>query len=236
MEKVIGTDANNSDTDGDGYDDLAEIKNGYSPLTSEKYSIEEWETVKGKIKGEDERFYEKMFSRIIIEPVTIDDVKSAVNKVDWQFSINIEDNNEKFSILFKGPFSYKEYNEKYTNDIVVAWQSNNISRDNGKTWFMEEGASDINFLTFIDNRNKNRCDINTRDNQEFMTLVLSGTGVGQYYKTINGRKIFKSGLDQPEGYFYMWCNKQNTLQIITYSNDINLSEMIINKYFETFED
>ena len=32
IEEYIGTDLNNQDTDGDGYLDLEEIKNGYNPL------------------------------------------------------------------------------------------------------------------------------------------------------------------------------------------------------------
>lgn len=84
LEKIIGTDKNKSDTDGDGYADLAEIKNGYSPLTSEKYSIEEWEAVKGKIKGEDEGFYKREF--IISETA------------DWQVY-----KNDQYGFEFKYP-------------------------------------------------------------------------------------------------------------------------------------
>lgn len=237
VEKVIGTNHNNSDTDGDTYSDFEEIKKGYDPLTDKKFTEEEWYNIKEKIKREDEGLYEEEFDSIIIkEPITIDDVKSIVNKIDWQFSISREEDNEKISFLYKAPYSFKEYNEEYTQDTVVIWiPSFNFSLDNGETWQIGDVTKvSFNIITFIDNKNKNRCDINIRNGQEFMTLVLSGTGAGQYYKTINGRKIFKSGLDQPEGYFYMWCNKQNTLQIIIYNNDINLSEMIVNKYFETF--
>lgn len=66
MEKVIGTNPNNSDSDGDGYDDLAEIKNGYSPFDDKRYTDEEWEEVKWKIKVADEGFYEKVFGNTIV--------------------------------------------------------------------------------------------------------------------------------------------------------------------------
>lgn len=61
LEKIIGTDGNNSDTDGDGYADLTEIKNGYDPLTAKKYSDQEWGLIKGKIKMEDREYYDKTF-------------------------------------------------------------------------------------------------------------------------------------------------------------------------------
>ncbi|MBU4087056.1 MAG: hypothetical protein KKB21_05775, partial [Nanoarchaeota archaeon] len=57
LEKILGTDENNSDTDGDSYTDFDEIKNGYNPLTSEKYTEEEWGKVKDIIKSEDEIFF-----------------------------------------------------------------------------------------------------------------------------------------------------------------------------------
>ncbi|MBU4338607.1 hypothetical protein KKB43_01530 [Patescibacteria group bacterium] len=65
LEKILGTKINNPDTDGDGYDDFDEIKNGYSPLTSEKYSAEEWDNVKEKIKGEDEGLFGEMFGGVV---------------------------------------------------------------------------------------------------------------------------------------------------------------------------
>ncbi|MCK5412893.1 MAG: hypothetical protein KAI57_00805 [Candidatus Pacebacteria bacterium] len=52
LEKIIGTDEKNSDTDEDSYNDFEEIKNGYNPLNTEKYTEEEWGLVKGKIKKE----------------------------------------------------------------------------------------------------------------------------------------------------------------------------------------
>ena len=59
MEKILGTDVNNSDTDGDSYSDFDEIKNGYNPLNDEKYTEEEWEVAKEKI--DDEKLYEEIF-------------------------------------------------------------------------------------------------------------------------------------------------------------------------------
>ncbi|MBW6440984.1 thrombospondin type 3 repeat-containing protein, partial [Patescibacteria group bacterium] len=61
LEKILGTDENNPDTDGDSYDDYNEIKNGYNPLTDEKYTEEEWEMVKEKIRKEDEGLFGEMF-------------------------------------------------------------------------------------------------------------------------------------------------------------------------------
>lgn len=64
VEKAIGTNPDKMDTDGDSYNDLAEIKNGYSPLiagAAGKYTPEQWQTLKDKIKAADEGFYEKEF-------------------------------------------------------------------------------------------------------------------------------------------------------------------------------
>ena len=59
IEKVLGTDENNSDTDDDSYSDFDEIKNGYNPLNEKKYTEEEWEAVKKKIKDIDSGFFRK---------------------------------------------------------------------------------------------------------------------------------------------------------------------------------
>ena len=61
IEKILGTDINNSDTDGDGYSDFEEIKNGYDPLGDKKYTEEEWEAVKEEIRGEGEESYKSIF-------------------------------------------------------------------------------------------------------------------------------------------------------------------------------
>ena len=61
IEEVLGTDANNSDTDGDGYSDFEEIKNGYNPLGDEKYTEEEWEVVKEEVRSGDEKLYKSIF-------------------------------------------------------------------------------------------------------------------------------------------------------------------------------
>ncbi len=65
LEKILGTSESNPDTDGDGYDDLAEIKNGYNPLSDKKYTEEEWQVVKGKIKEADEELYTKELEILI---------------------------------------------------------------------------------------------------------------------------------------------------------------------------
>lgn len=64
IEKILGTYITKADTDGDGFNDLQEIKNGYSPLVAGaagKLSQEEWDLIKGKIKTEDRDFYEREF-------------------------------------------------------------------------------------------------------------------------------------------------------------------------------
>ncbi|MCK5123235.1 MAG: hypothetical protein KAQ87_03760 [Candidatus Pacebacteria bacterium] len=67
LEKILGTDENNPDTDGDNYSDFEEIKSGYNPLTDKKYTKEEWEDVKEEIKNKDEGFYERMFIGNLLE-------------------------------------------------------------------------------------------------------------------------------------------------------------------------
>lgn len=61
LEKIIGTDENNSDTDGDGYSDFDEIKNGYNPLNEEKFVEEDWGVIKERIKKDDEELYTNIF-------------------------------------------------------------------------------------------------------------------------------------------------------------------------------
>lgn len=60
VEIAIGTDPDKMDTDGDTYFDLDEIKSGYSPIiagVAGKYTPEEWQTLKNKIKAADGDFY-----------------------------------------------------------------------------------------------------------------------------------------------------------------------------------
>ena len=62
LEKILGTDENNSDTDGDSYDDYNEIKNGYNPSNTEKYTEEEFIVVKELIRDEDEGLFVVLFN------------------------------------------------------------------------------------------------------------------------------------------------------------------------------
>lgn len=64
LEKILGTDMNNFDTDRDGYKDKEEIKNGYSPLLafSEKYNQDELGKIKTNIKNFNLEIYEDIFS------------------------------------------------------------------------------------------------------------------------------------------------------------------------------
>lgn len=69
VEKAIGTNPNKMDSDGDSYNDLPEIKSGYNPLVpgvTGKYTPEQLQTLKDKIKAADEKFYEKIFGTITI--------------------------------------------------------------------------------------------------------------------------------------------------------------------------
>ena len=71
IEKVLGTSVNNPDSDGDTFSDLNEIKNGYSPLAAGgvgKYTQEEWDVVKGKIKIENAEFYDREFEAAAVSP------------------------------------------------------------------------------------------------------------------------------------------------------------------------
>lgn len=61
IEKILGTDENNSDTDDDSYSDFEEIKNGYNPLTDKKYTEEKWEVIKKEIRNENRKFFNKNF-------------------------------------------------------------------------------------------------------------------------------------------------------------------------------
>ncbi|MCK4592721.1 hypothetical protein KAT63_04795 [Candidatus Parcubacteria bacterium] len=61
LEKIIGTDINNSDTDGDSYSDFEEIKNGYNPLDDKKFTEEEWGVVKEEVRNENYEYFIKNF-------------------------------------------------------------------------------------------------------------------------------------------------------------------------------
>ncbi len=67
IEKILKTDFDRADTDGDSYSDFNEIKNGYNPLADEKYTEREWEAAKEKIRNEDNGFYGEMFGNIVSE-------------------------------------------------------------------------------------------------------------------------------------------------------------------------
>lgn len=64
VEKAIGTDPNKIDTDGDGFNDLSEIKNGYSPTVAGaagKLSLQGLQILKDKIEIADKKFYDSVF-------------------------------------------------------------------------------------------------------------------------------------------------------------------------------
>lgn len=64
LEKLLGIDINKPDSDNDGYNDLEEVKNGYSPLTaspSEKISPDEFGKIKTFIRNFNAELYDKIF-------------------------------------------------------------------------------------------------------------------------------------------------------------------------------
>ncbi len=172
-----------------------------------------------------------VFSEKSNEPTNIEDAKQMVSNIDWQFSISGEENGKPVTYLLSGPYFYKQMSEEFSGDTIIFWVTKNVSSDAGQTWTtFDEG---IPILSFIDNKNANRCDITSHEGQESMVISVSGSGIGKYYKTINDQKIF-SFYNSPEGYVYIWCNKLNTLQIFAQHSDINFAEMVVDKYFETF--
>ena len=84
IEKAIGTNPNKANTDGDGFNDLQEIKNGFSPLiagVAEKYTPEQWQVLKDKIKAVDEKFYESVFGTVAVNSTFTCGI-STVNDID----------------------------------------------------------------------------------------------------------------------------------------------------------
>lgn len=64
VEKMLKSDQFKADTDGDGYNDFEELKNGASPMIPrpwDKYEPEEFEKVKKDIKYVNEDIYRKLF-------------------------------------------------------------------------------------------------------------------------------------------------------------------------------
>lgn len=69
VEKAIGANPEKMDTDGDSYNDLPEIKSGYSPLiagASGKYTPENLQILKDKIKVADAGFYNREFGAPVV--------------------------------------------------------------------------------------------------------------------------------------------------------------------------
>ena len=136
-------------------------------------------------------------------------------------------------------------NEEFSGDTIITWLGKNVQHFNEETssWEMVSDPDiDEGFLilSFIDNKNYidmedgGRCKVYKDSNgEESMTISVSGTGVGKYYKTINNHKIFRT-YDLPEGYYYIWCNEQNTLQIYLFGGNDDFNQVRLDKYFETF--
>lgn len=65
-EKAIGTDTKKKDTDGDGFEDLVEIKKGYDPLdkaADAQLNKEELAILQDKLQGADPVFYKANFTK-----------------------------------------------------------------------------------------------------------------------------------------------------------------------------
>lgn len=101
LEKIIGTDENNSDTDGDSYDDYNEVKNGYNPLNDKKYTEEEWGVIKEMIRSEDEKLFGEMFSSSDEDP-------------GWKKYLN-----NKYEYEIKYPSEWKGFYENEQADSVL---------------------------------------------------------------------------------------------------------------------
>lgn len=89
MEKILGTNINNSDTDGDSHSDFDEIKNGYNPLNDKKYTEEEWEVVKGMIKDENKKLYNKIFEDSVINSNNSAEINEDFSSPETTFKIYI---------------------------------------------------------------------------------------------------------------------------------------------------
>ena len=120
IEEVLGTYVNNFDTDGDGYSDFEEIKNGYDPLGDEKYTEEEWEGVKEKIGNEDEKLYEEMFGNF---DKTADGCDAFPDKLDLC---------ESFLCEFEHPFTGEIMEKKIIGLVSDKCQYTEEMPNNGR--------------------------------------------------------------------------------------------------------
>lgn len=135
IEKILGTNKNDPDTDGDGYNDFDEIKNSYDPLSDKKYTQEEYEVVKEKIKNKDEGFYKNNF---IVDKIKIllpgecnlpDKISNYTLKDSQYFVIKPED--AKFFLkgaVSKTTISYAAYSSFNAEITITSFDSaNNVS-------------------------------------------------------------------------------------------------------------
>lgn len=116
LEKSIGADINKNDTDGDGYPDLEEVENGYSPIIaapSGKMLPEEFSVLKEKIKNIDTAFYEKIFAsndlKLFPSPVPINTSLSGPAVFKEEISLS----NKKWKYSFYAPADV-DLNKKLT--------------------------------------------------------------------------------------------------------------------------
>ncbi len=110
VERAIRTNPEKMDTDNDSFNDLPEIKNGYSPLiagAAGKYTTEQWQAIKDKIKAADSSFYESLFgeptaspspsptSTVSLSPSPAANQTSSVEKINKALSVCQEIKNDE---------------------------------------------------------------------------------------------------------------------------------------------
>lgn len=205
IEKVLGTYMTKADTDDDGYTDLQEIKSGYNPLiagAAGKYSPEEWDNVKGKIKIEDRGFYEREFGAPIA-PVQSPISSPALSSTPSQ-SPNVS---PVVSIKCEFPDKIGDYTKQVVNNIPIDGPSAPKGVLNGKL-ISYSGLNIISILTF-DNIENTGNYYSNGTKEGFVGCEISGIkGECRFKNTDNGQ-----GGVNIEGNFSWFENK--TVKIIT---------------------
>lgn len=113
IEKVIATSIEKIDTDGDGYMDLEEVENSYSPIIASpggKLLPEEFSALKEEIKNIDQEFYEKTFAKK--NDLAVSSLLSA--SLDPEPSASLTPVILSGPAIFKGEVSLSNKNWKYS--------------------------------------------------------------------------------------------------------------------------
>ncbi len=194
MENILGTDANNPDTDGDGYDDLAEIKNGYSPLTSEKYTEDEWGNVRDVIKGEDRDFYEREFGVPAVSQISTPSSAPVVAK------------------KCEYPEKIGEYSKQIVENIPL-YDEKDKTKVTGQGLFFSYYLSNFNIINglFFDLENEGEVKVRISD-------LLKNGGESCSIGNIAGVCVFKGDLvnkDENLGLDFIWTNGKTVKMAMT---------------------